>query len=215
MAGLRQRKTLVLFFLRVRLKSLRKCQRVGKRTLASPIRSVDATANSVFDVAQLVCRTAQLDLVAFERVLVACRSSRGAQSCHRCRHWGDPKMLQVAPHFLIRYGKLQFGTGTLFLHCVGAMWFSSAVECCALFVSLCLGGAQFARICFFKCGSGPKVFTLTHRLHFEIHHDVFAAMGPVSTDLRGEVFRENAQDECTSERLMVVCLIVLLVFLYR
>ena len=104
-----------------------------------------------------------------------------------------------------------------FLHCVGAMWVGlrSAVERCAAFVSLCLGGAQFARISFFKCGTGPKVFTLTHRLHFEIHHDVFAAMGPASTDLRGEVSMENDQDECTSEHLMVVCLIVLLVFLCR
>ena len=47
----------MLFFLRVRLKSKRISQRVGKRTLASPICSVDVTANSVFDVAQLVCRT--------------------------------------------------------------------------------------------------------------------------------------------------------------
>ena len=50
-------------------------------------------------------------------------------------------------------------------------------------------------------------------MRIEIHHDVFAAMGPVFTELRGEVSRENAQDERTFEYLMVVCLIVLSGFL--
>ena len=56
---------------------------------------------------------------------------------------------------------------------------------------------------FSKCESGPKVFTLTHRVRNEIHHDVFA-------EVPG---KKNAQDERTLEYLMVVCLIVLSVFL--
>ena len=35
-----------------------------------------------------------------------------------------------------------------------------------------------AHICFFMFESGPKVFTLTHCVRIEIHHDAFAAMGP-------------------------------------
>ena len=48
-------------------------------------------------------------------------------------------MLQVVLHFLIRYGKLECGIGTLFFHCVGALWdgLRSAVACCATPVSLC------------------------------------------------------------------------------
>ena len=44
----------VLLFVRVRLNSKRICQRVGTRTLASPICSDDVTTNSV---AELVCRS--------------------------------------------------------------------------------------------------------------------------------------------------------------